>query len=235
MNQKEVIVLESLGDQVNLCKGDNEKKSALIEKYTPFIYNTVYQKAGVDDDDLLQVARLAFSEAVDSYSQQKGNFISFAEMVINNRINDELRKRYRKQDEILMEESEDENLLHNEAIRDYENMIKVQNRRDEINEYFMELLKWGFNVEALEDYCPKHKDTREICKFAAFILNENRDLKDQILKNKHLPVKRLADATMLKARFIEKHSRYITMLFVALHGSFYVIREYIGGVTYGRE
>lgn len=88
--------MDSLAEQINLCKGNSEKKSELIEKYYPFIYNAVFNKMGICDDDLLQIARLAFSEAIDNYSQQKGSFINFAEININNRMNDELRKIYRK-------------------------------------------------------------------------------------------------------------------------------------------
>lgn len=134
-----------------------------------------------------------------------------------------------------MDESDDDEVLHKESIRDYEKQMSELHRKEEINEYFFELIRWGYNIENIEDYCPKHKDTREMCKMAAYVLINNQELKEQNKKNRHLPVKRLAKVTMLKARFIEKHSRYITMIFIALNDSYSVIQEYIGGVSYGRD
>jgi RNA polymerase sigma factor len=226
--------LDNLADQINLSKSDNDKKSELVEKYSPFIYNAVFSKVGAGDDDMLQIARLAFCEAIDNYSQSKGSFLTFAEIVMDNRMNDELRKRYKKQEEVFLDETEEEELLHKESVIDYEKAAGIQNRRDEVNEYLLELCRWGYSIDTLENYCPKHRDTREMCKFAAYILFRSTVLKEKVNKNKHLPVKGLATATNLNARFIEKHSKYITMIFIALNGSYHVIQEYIGGVSYGR-
>ena len=81
--------MNNLNEQISISKTDNEEKSKLIEKYAPFIYNTVYKKTGVQDEDFIQQARIAFCEAVDSYSENKGSFIKFAELVVNRRLNDE--------------------------------------------------------------------------------------------------------------------------------------------------
>lgn len=226
--------MDNLGELISQSKFDNAKKSELVERYSPFIYNIVFKKLGTQDDDFLQVARLAFCEAIDSYTQVKGSFLKYAELVMNNRMNDELRKKYKNHEDYYFEESTEESYLHTESIRNYNEVRSKQDCREEIQAYFSELLKWGFSIYNLEEYCPKHKDTRETCKFVANVLYNNEELKKLILCNRRLPVKRLAKATMLKHRFLEKHSRYIIMIFIALNGSYYIIREYIGGISDGK-
>ncbi|MDI9510009.1 MAG: hypothetical protein GX319_08275 [Clostridiales bacterium] len=221
--------MNNLNEQISISKTDNEEKSKLIEKYAPFIYNTVYKKTGVQDEDFIQQARIAFCEAVDSYSENKGSFIKFAELVINRRLNDELRKRYRSNDYYVYDESAIDDKLERESIEEFHIARGNQNCKDEIQEYFMELMDWGFSINTLEQYCPKHKDTRDMCKRAANSLKEYEELKDTLLKTKRLPVKRLAKKTKLKYRFIEKHRRYIIMIFIAMNGTYNIIQEYIGG------
>lgn len=219
--------MDTLGEQVNLCKGDNERKSILIEQYNSFIISKVIEKIGNLDEDMLQVARIAFAEAIDSYTPQKGSFLRFAQMVMNNRMNDELRRRYHMTEEIYLDETEQEEYENVVSILEYKRSSINQHYKEEINRYLKELATWGIRIDKLEKYCPKHRDTIESCKYAAHVLNKNDEIKRLVLKNKRLPVKNLAKATNLKFRFIEKHTKYIVMIFIVLNSSYDIIRDYI--------
>lgn len=226
--------MDNLCEQINLSKLDSSEKSKLIEKYTPFIYNVVFKKTGEKDEELIQQARIAFCEAIDNYSQEKGSFIKFAELVIINRMNDELRKRYRSSVNYVYDETEMDHKLQKESIKEYHDSRSNQNCKEEIQDYLKELMEWGFSIHILEQYCPKHEDTRQMCKYVANILYQEEELRKDLLKTKRLPVKRLAKATKLKYRYIEKHSRYIIMIFIAMNNTYYVIQDYIGGVSIGK-
>jgi RNA polymerase sigma factor len=227
--------VDSLSAQVYLCKGDNNRKSEMLEQYKPLINRTVINKCGNMDEDILQIARIAFCEAVEKYSEIKGGFVRFAELVMVNRINDELRKRYYKIEEAIWEEEMINDVQVSEAQESFQQSQRKQECRENITEFFRELRYWGFQIDNIEKYCPKHQDTRENCIYAARILQQDEVLKEILLRNRKLPVRKLSVQTKLKVRFLEKHSKYITLLFIALNGDFNVIHEYIGGGSYNGE
>ena len=70
--------------------------NTLINKYMAFIIKTVSSVTGryvcIDNDEEFSIGLLAFKEAVDKYSDDRGAFPSFARLVISSRIKNHLVK-----------------------------------------------------------------------------------------------------------------------------------------------
>ena len=80
--------------------GNDLMRDTLLKNYTPFILNVAssacnrYLKMGEDDE--ASIGLLAFNEAIDKYSPDKGaKFLTFAEVVIKRRLTDFFRKESR--------------------------------------------------------------------------------------------------------------------------------------------
>ena len=78
--------------------GDLEERNKLIEDYIPFIIKTVSKQLNryieTENSDEFSIGLIAFNEAIEKYNSDKGIFLKFAELVISNRIKDNLRKKH---------------------------------------------------------------------------------------------------------------------------------------------
>lgn len=111
---------------------DNETlRNNFISVNNNFILGTACKAAGhfvTESDDEYSVALIAFNEAIDSYDEEKGNFHSFAALVIRRRIYDYIRSADRFSGEILVEPS----VMGGEIEEDSPNLsLQVEIRRRE--------------------------------------------------------------------------------------------------------
>ncbi len=85
-------------DEIEQAKSNADARERLIKEYSNFICSCASKTAGcfVDkSDDIYSEALIAFDNALTSYNRSKGNFNSFAKIVIHNRINDYFKKQNR--------------------------------------------------------------------------------------------------------------------------------------------
>ncbi|MDU7069157.1 MAG: sigma factor, partial [Clostridium perfringens] len=75
---------------------NNKDINELVEDNIRFILNTISNLTGryvpIENDEEFSLGILAFIEAVEKYNSQKGNFHSFAKLVIESRIKNYLNK-----------------------------------------------------------------------------------------------------------------------------------------------
>ena len=69
---------------------DLEHLNELLERHKAFIIRIVSRMTGryvyVEHDDEFSIALAAFAEAVERYEREKGDFLSFAKLVIQSRL-----------------------------------------------------------------------------------------------------------------------------------------------------
>jgi RNA polymerase sigma factor len=87
-------------EQIDKIKnGDDLLKNDFIKDYMPFIINTISKNTekyvDVKNSDELSIGMAAFFEAIQKYDIDKGNFLSFASLIIKNRVIDYIRKEYK--------------------------------------------------------------------------------------------------------------------------------------------
>ena len=93
----------SLEDTIlKIQQGDSKLRNDIIHSYKPFIAktaSTVCNRYITESDDEFSIGLIAFNEAIDKYSSEKGNsLIAFAEIIIKRRVIDYLRSQSKRKE-----------------------------------------------------------------------------------------------------------------------------------------
>ncbi|MHB9093335.1 MAG: RNA polymerase sigma-I factor [Eubacteriales bacterium] len=228
----------AVSDCVMLAQGGDENaREELIKYYKSFIRNTSCGicKRGLDwdNDDELSVALLAFNEAINAYSPERGaGFLNFARRVINQRLIDYFRLEKRHQYLPLNEFSDQETKSH--LIEDTQSMEEYQRKKEQEDlaemmfEFDQCLAEYGVSLGELADVCPKHRDTREKLLEVAKILCSNENLLSSFRHNRRLPVGSLARLANVSTRVLDKGRRYLVALVIIMSDQrFLALRSFV--------
>lgn len=231
--------LEQLVNEIQ--KGDLELQNELIEKYKPFIAKTVSSvcKRYIDEqDDEFSIGLIAFNEAVEKYSTDKGSsLLSFAELIIKRKVIDYIRKEARASRTVqwdpAMAEDEDAPQSKVEAdlsIEEYEKLLEQEQRKEEILFFRAVLKEFTLSFEELVEQSPKHVDARQNAINVAKVLVEDEELKQFLFQKKRLPVKQLEKKVSVSRKTIERNRKYIMSMAIILSGDYVYLKDYIKGV-----
>ncbi|MBM3712385.1 MAG: RNA polymerase sigma-I factor [Actinobacteria bacterium] len=218
----------SFEEKVIKSKNDNEKISRLISQFKPFIASVIQKKLcryleyGVDDE--LSIGLLAFNEAVNSYDKNKGRFLSFAKLVINNRLIDYYRKNSRNPAVLLSideENSEESNgsgvgLLDKKSIQQHVLDSENEAVKLELIEYSQVLRDWGIRFRELIKISPKQESLRKEYIRVARIIADDKKLLEDLTRTKRLPIKELGKITPIHRKKIERGRIYIISIVIAI-------------------
>ncbi len=213
----------NLEERVATAAKDKKLKNELIGEYRNFILSSAsktLKRSVTDSDDEFMTAMIAFNEAIDSYDQSKGKFLSFAAMIIRNRLIDELRRNSRNKAATFSE-------LENENGTPFD--IPSNDNRDikwEIDAFKDELAEFGISFFELAGVSPKSRKTKRCCFDAVnYIINDDKLLKTVI--NKHiLPVKEVSEGVPLGRKTLERHRKYIIAAVIIVTGDYPEISAY---------
>lgn len=234
---------ETLEDKVLLIKQGNEKlREDLIYAYKPFIakaVSTVCKRYINENDDEFSIGLIAFNEAIEKFSSDKGNsLLSFADILIKRKVIDYIRQQARApqtvsvnfESEYLEEEAVRSTIEDEISIEDYRKRTEEQQRRDEIVQFQQVLLEFGLSFDDIVQQAPKHADARKNSIEVAKIIIENEDLKQQLLDKKRLPIKQLEKLVSLSRKTIERNRKYIIAISLVFMGDYIYLRDYLKGV-----
>lgn len=217
-------------------KGNTYEINKLVEEYKPFIascaqkFSGKYMEYGLDDE--LSIAMLAFVEAINSFNESKGSFLSFARNVIKRRLIDYYRSE-RKHNNVVplnmyIEESDEElDLSNNKAMREYSDRMQADFRRMELESLKCELEKWQISFQDLAKCSPKHTRTRNDCAKAAGVILSNHEIVMLMMDKKYLPILEISKASKLPRKLLERFRKYIVALVIIATGDYEYIRDYI--------
>lgn len=224
-------------------KGDKELQNELIEQYKPFVAKTVSsvcKRYISENDDEFSVGLIAFNEAIEKYSTDKGSsLLAFAELVIKRKVIDYIRKEARNPYTVnldLQEHEEGEfsqSKIESElSIDEYTKAIEQEHRKEEIV-YFQHCLK-DFNLTFAEilDQSPKHFDARQNAIMVAKEVVSDAELCHFLFTKKQLPVKQLEKKVAVSRKTIERNRKYIIAMAIILSGNFVYLKDYIKGVLH---
>lgn len=235
---------QTLEESIHIIqKGDFDLRNDLIHQYKPFVAKTVSSvcKRYIDEkDDEFSIGLIAFNEAIDKYSSDKGNsLLAFAELIIKRKVIDYIRKEAKNAQNIYMDLQEGDDLESSQSkveaslsIDEYQRLREQEVRREEILHFTKELNEYGLVFKELIKQSPKHADARQNAIKVAVILNENEDLKAILVEKKQLPVKQLEKLVEVSRKTIERNRKYIIAMFIILSGNYVYLREYLKGVLH---
>jgi RNA polymerase sigma factor len=217
--------------RVEAAKADKHALNILLHDYMPFIkkiVSTVYFK-GQSKVDNLTDAMLAFTHSVQTYNPDSGAFIQYAQAVIRNRLIDNARKELAIQKKFFSlsarVDEKDTAWETGITLQAFNRMEEEKNLRLEIEAVNGEFSQWGFSWATLLKKCPKQERSRQICRRIAEAVRESPALLAATLKNRQLPVNRLAETFPRKA--LEKYRQYIAALIILSQGDYPYVYSFV--------
>lgn len=227
---------EAINQRVAELKNNEEGISGFVEEYKPFIAACAEKTAGrymrYGEDDELSIAMMGFTEAIKTFDNSKGNFLSFAQNVIKRRLIDYYRKEKRHNGVLSLSGytdggDEEFDLSENESMEQYSAEKINELRKFELEELKAELAGWGISFMDLVKVSPKHGKTRRICReITGFILSKP-DMLRQITEKRYLPVAEIEKEMRVPRKIVERSRKYIIAVIIIAIGDYQYIRDYI--------
>lgn len=220
---------QTLEDSIIKAKKNREEAEKLISMFKPFIASVIQKKVGkylrYGSDDELSIGLMAFNEAINSYDINKGKFLSFARLVIINRLIDYYRKqaKYNALQKVYDTDESDDytaDLIDKESFLRYEYDNEAEDRKFEIIEYSRVLKEWGISFNELVNVCPKHDNLRRDYKKIAKLIAGNEELLEELKKSKRLPINKIEKLFPLHRKKIERGRIYIIALVIVILNKF---------------
>lgn len=226
---------------ISAQNGDESSQNYLLKKYQPFIAKSVSEvcKRYIDpkQDDEFSIGLMAFDEAIQSYSSDKGSsFLSFAKLVVKRKVIDYIRSEQTNlattsMDDFNEEEEQMENPLEVRAAKDrHHQETEVWHRREEIFDYQKKLKLYKLSFEELTNISPKHRDARESAIQVARIIFDDQELRQFVKQKKKLPIKDLQSKVDVSKKTLERNRKYILAIFIVLTEDYLYLKEYVKGV-----
>lgn len=225
------------------AKGNMHAADALISDYMPFIKAQVsgVMKRSVDvtQEDELSIGMIAFHEAINGYSKTRGNFLSYASLLIRNRIIDYWRKNNRHNQVISLDtpiNDDEPSALDRMASSDVtheETMVIREATKEEIIELSEQMVSFGVSLVDVADNSPKQERTLRSVQSVVAYAKDNELLMENFLRTKRLPLAELATETNIARKTIERHRKYIIALLLIYSNGYEIIRGHLAEVMKG--
>lgn len=238
--------MDRLNSKIAQACTDEQAMNALIRENKRQIALMAYRTTGrfiTEKDEEWQIGAIAFCEAVRSYDAARGNFRTFAGVVVSRRLQDYLRRERRQAAEnvsltILDEETEDaENTVLAAQIQEKEAALSMESHqapvpghtpvRDEIEALQEILQKYGFSFMDLAACSPKADKTKTACAAAIQCMLEEPPLLAVMRRTRQLPAAQIRKRCTVPQKVLERHRRYIIAAAEILSGDFPYIGEYM--------
>lgn len=211
----------------------NNKKTRdeFIEDNIPFIIKTASSFLGryisVENDEEYSIALIAFNEAIERYSEDRGNFWAFAKLVIESRLKNHLRKVAKQQQDSSIEEMTEVGV----QIKDDTEVGKTSSDlKDEILAFRKELSLFDITLEMLVKESPKHKDTRERAIDLGYKISEDVPMVGKIYEKKRLPIKDVSRKFDITEKIIKRSKVFILSTTVLFFKKYSNLITWIKGV-----
>lgn len=232
--------------KVMRAKKNRYAEDMLIQEYIPFICSETakfMKHPPHESDDELSIAMIAFHEAIHSYSEERGAFLSFAAMLIRSRLVDYYRKEKRHMDNISIHEtfgeteSSIEDTLADEGQGYHDEKIICRDAtRTEIEELSAQMQEFGVSLTDVSENCPTQQRNKAICLRAMQYAREHTDILDEFLRTKRLPLAKLSEGSNAARKTLERHRKYLIALLLICTNGYEIIRGHLkqvlkGGVT----
>lgn len=210
-----------------------ENRDEFIQKNKQFIYSVTYnvckRKLDWNNDDELSISLIAFNNACNTFKKDKGNFHSYAALLIKNSLIDYFRKSSKNPSLVFNSEEDNYDYVDiKSSLIKYAVERESLNRKDEIMSFSKELSLYKIKFSDLVDSSPSHKDTRDSLLTLAFTVSKNEEIMNTLKTKRSLPIKKIILLFNKKKKFLEKWRRYLIALIILLSKDNYpYIKSYL--------
>jgi RNA polymerase sigma factor len=221
-------------------QGDRLLLNEIIDSYKPFIaknVSSVCKRYIYETDDEFSIGLIAFNEAIEKYSPERGSsLISFAEVIIKRRVIDYIRKQTKNQHvsiDLTYSSFEDESagmvIVNELSLEEYKKKSDEELRRDEIIRFQALLTSFDLSFSDLVENSPKHADARANAIIVAKLLVDDKELKSFLIEKKRLPIKQLEKKVNVSRKTIERNRKYIIAIALILSNDYVYLNDYLRG------
>lgn len=214
---------------------DEGQLETLLSDYTAFIkaciakYGSPHEgNVTVKIDDLLTIGQMGFVEAVKSFNPERGNFFSFASLIIKRRLTEE-QKQYKKWSNkvVYLNVNEPEEQLEKESVVQFHNDTERSDLILEISQLKERLSCFNIDFFELSKLSPKHKSSRELCLRVISYLLDNPKMCEITLKKGILPYNLVLRETHVNEKILERHKKYILAVLIIMKEDYIRLKAYI--------
>lgn len=211
-----------------------QQNESFILRYTSSVVRRYITKS----DDEFMAALVAFSNAVKSYSPEKGSFLAFSKLVIRRRLIDYIRSQQKTDSEVSVspsvmdseEEEDDEEPKDIAAQKAVYNHIEEQpddSLKLEIEAAGQLFSDYGFSFWDLTSCSPKAEKTKTACAKAVIYIIKNPIILNEMRQTKLLPLKLIEKNAEIPRKILERHRKYIIAAAEILTGDFPFLADYL--------
>lgn len=229
---------------VYAAKQDPDRADSLVREYVPFIRTQAakfLKRICTEQDDEYSIAMIAFYEAILHYEKERGAFLSYASLLIRNRLIDYSRKETKHKGHLSLHEEngeEDDRTLADTISDENDEIDALETReatRREIEELSAVMQRFGISFSDVADNCPKQARTLQSCAAAIRFAKENKDVLDELLRTQKLPMNRLVSGTGVERKTMERHRKYLLAMLLIQTNGFEIIRGHLHRVLNRRD
>ncbi len=234
---------QSLNETIAEIKnGNTELKELFIDDYRPFILKCVSKTSkkyiDTNNSEEYSIGLIAFNEAIESFNEDKRiNFLTFAEMVIDRRVKNYLKKEQKHSNVIpltsyLSNENEGVNLIENDSMIIHFDQIET---RSEIEQLKKKLSEYDIVFKDLIQNSPKHKDARVKCIKIARFINSDIKMISRLMEKKSLPVREILKNIKVSTRTLERNRKYIIAACLVLNSDLDIVKGFLLNLEGGEQ
>lgn len=227
-----------MNNQAVAAKSSEVKREIFIKDMERTILKIASKMTGrfiTKSDDEWSIALFAFNKAIDTYSEDKGDYMAYSKVLINNALIDYKRSESRHNAEVLYDpevlEGEDSGpiyeILTRESTVQEEKQLVNTDLKDEIEEINVRLRTYGFSFFDIAGASPKSSKTRTECGRAILHIADNKELLVDVLESGKLPLKQMCGELGISRFMMDRHRKYILAGVIILSGEYPLISEYL--------
>lgn len=237
-----VLIFSSQINRIAVSASKNEHiREELIRDQEKNILRTASnacRKYITKSDDEWSLALGEFSRAIDIYTEDKGDFLPFAQMLIKRKLIDS----FKKHNGTFLEVSTSPMVLEGNAepsedtagvclkLAEKSREASDMSLKDEITEVNAVLKSFGFRFLELTECSPKQEKTRRECGTAARFVIDHEESCLKLKRTGKLPVNDIVKGTGVSRKTLDRYRKYIIMAVVILNGDYPHIAEYLKDV-----
>ncbi len=227
-----------MNNQAVAAKSSEVKREIFIKDMERTILKIASRMTGrfiTKSDDEWSIALFAFNKAIDTYSEDKGDYMAYSKVLINNALIDYKRSESRHSAEVLYDpevlEGEDSGpiyeILTRESTVQEEKQLVNTDLKDEIEEINARLRTYGFSFFDIAGASPKSSKTRTECGRAILHIADNKELLGPVLESGKLPLKQMCGELGISRFMMDRHRKYILAGVIILSGEYPLISDYL--------
>lgn len=206
-----------------------DDRNKFIETHMPFIVKSITKVTkryvSLENDDELSIALIAFNEAIDKYSAERGPFLAFAQLVIISRIKTYLQRETKNSANESLDKLKDEGIEVGSIIETpTEDMCIL---KTEILTLKSNLIGFGFDFEDLVDESPKHKDTRNNAIYISERVSKDPPLTSFMYEKKRLPIKQISIKYSITEKILKGSKKFIIAVVIIFDKNFRNLKLWI--------